>query len=485
MSQDSPGLRAAPPSQRTKIALGLIACVMAAAIGLTGAAAAADWSGRAPPSAQGSQASVTIPGVPRFFNYPSPFGDNAGEPSIGINWNTELSFSNSNASIPNGGTSLYFGGFMPYMAKVVFNDCQSPAKATWTKKPLLTASTTRVFGDPILFTDHVTGRTFVSQLEGLTPAGSTTDKTDNDGDTFSPTEGSGLPSCVDHQTIGGGPFHAPLTGTDPLYPNAIYYASQCISDATASLSLDGGVTYGPGVPMFTVADCAGLHGHVKVAPNDGTVYVPDKACGGVVPLLLGGEASVIVSENNGLTWTIRPVNDPLATTTGDDDASVGIASDGTVYLGWQSLDGHPRIAVSHDKGATWINIRDVGAALGIQNCAFPTVAAGDPNRAAFSFYGTTTGGSNYDQPEFTGDWYLYIATTFDGGNTWTTVNATPGDPVQRHSGICGSGQCRNQLDFFDMSIDKEGRILVGWDDGCIGSCVGGGANSFTAAAVIC
>ena len=141
--------------------------------------------------------------------------------------------------------------------------------------------------------------------------------------------------------------------------------------------------------------------------------------------------------------------------------------------------------MSHDKGATWVNIRDVGSSLGVQNCTFPEVAAGDPDRAAFAFFGTTTGGSDYDQPGFTGDWYLYIATTFDGGNTWTTVNATPGDPIQRHSGICGSGTCRNLLDFFDITIDKEGRIVVGSEDGCIGGCVGGGDNSFTAAAVIC
>jgi hypothetical protein len=59
--------------------------------------------------------------------------------------------------------------------------------------------------------------------------------------------------------------------------------------------------------MFTVADCDGLHGHIKVAPNDGTVYVPDKGCGGNVPLLNGGVASAVVSENNGATWTIRTI----------------------------------------------------------------------------------------------------------------------------------------------------------------------------------
>jgi len=119
------------------------------------------------------------------------------------------------------------------MSRVTFSDCQSPALATWEQKPVTLPSTTRVFGDPILFTDRTTGRTFVSQLEGLTPAGSTTEYTDDDGDTFHPSAGSGLPSCVDHQTLGGGPFAAPLSS--PLYPHAIYYASQCIADATASV----------------------------------------------------------------------------------------------------------------------------------------------------------------------------------------------------------------------------------------------------------
>ena len=114
----------------------------------------------------------------------------------------------------------------------------------------------------------------------------------DDGDSFSPSEGSGAPSCIDHETIGGGPFHAPLSGTT-LYPNAIYYASQCVSDAVCALSLDGGRTFVASVPMFTVADCAGLHGHIKVAP-DGTVYVPDKGCGGIVPLLNGGQPAAVV-----------------------------------------------------------------------------------------------------------------------------------------------------------------------------------------------
>jgi hypothetical protein len=431
----------------------------------------------------------TVAGQPRYQSYYSPPGvaDDAGEPSIGVNWNTEKKFSNSMFEIPNGGTSLFYGGFLSYMLKITFDDCSSPANATWEQKPVTLPAATRPFGDPILFTDRGwapgpgtpgslgTGRTFVSQLVGLTPGGSTMEFTDDDGDTFTPSSG-GAPSAIDHQTVGGGPFHAPVP-PGLLYPNAVYYASQEISDARSELSVDGGLTFPIQSLLFTALDCAGLHGHLKVAP-DGTAFIPDKACASLaVPLLNGGEASVVVSENNGLTWSIRPV--PGAISAGNDDPSVGVATDSnTIYLGYQADDGHPGIAVSHDKGVTWSTPVDVGAQLGIKNCAFPAVVAGDPDRAAFAFFGSTAPGDG-TQPNYPGVWYLYIASTFDGGATWTTVNATPGNPIQR-GGICGDGACRNLLDFFGAEIDREGRVVVGSEDGCIGSCDSGGPNSFTA-----
>jgi hypothetical protein len=68
---------------------------------------------------------------------------------------------------------------------------------------------------------------------------------------------------------------------------------------------------------------------------------------------------------------------------------------------------------------------------------------------------------------------LYVAFTYDGGTTWTTTDATPSDPVQRgciwNQG--GNNPCRNLLDFNDITVDKVGRVLVGYADGCTGSCV--------------
>jgi hypothetical protein len=416
---------------------------------------------------------------------PSGMGNGWGEPSIGVNWISEQTFNGT----PNGGTVLTYGGFGTTALRITFDDSNPAAPmATWERTATLPlASQPRELGDPILFTDHDTGRTFVSQLLGGTPE-STTDITDDDGRTFSESQGSGIVSGVDHQTIGGGPFAPPLTGSNPFYRNAIYYCSQDVGDALCALSVDGGVTFGAAVPIFTRADCNGLHGHIKVSPMDGTAYVPDKGCGGTdVTFHSDGKQAVVVSENNGATWTVRLVTtssvvfQSLTQTSHQSwDPSVGVASDGTLYFGYQAADGHARIAVSHDKGMTWVNDTDVGALAGVQNTSFPAVVAGDPDRAAFAFFGTTTGGSDYDTAGFSGDWYLYIATTYDGGQTWTTVNPNPNDPIQR-GGICGSGTCRNLLDFFDATIDKEGRVLVGYDDGCISTgCVQGtSGNDYT------
>ncbi len=415
---------------------------------------------------------------------PTGMGDGWGEPSIGVNWKTEQVFNGT----PNGGTVMTYGGFGTYALRVTFDDT-APASpvANWEKTPTLPlASQPRAAGDPILFTDRETGRTLISQLLGGTPT-STTDITDDDGRTFSVSQGSGIVSGVDHQTIGGGPFAAPLTG-GVTYKNAIYYCSQDVADAVCSLSVDGGTTFGPAVPIFTRADCNGLHGHIKVSPKDGTAYVPNKACGGTDPTFhVDGHQAVAVSENNGVTWAVRQVttSTPVAQSlTGDStqawDPSVGVATDGTLYFGYQNVDGHAHVAVSHDKGLTWVNDRDVGAQAGVQNTSFPEMVAGDSDRAAYAFFGTTTGGTDYDQASFQGAWYLYIGTTYDGGQTWTTINATPGDPIQR-GGICGGGTCRNLLDFFDATIDKQGRVLVGYEDGCItAGCIQGTAgNNFT------
>ena len=98
--------------------------------------------------------------------------------------------------------------------------------------------------------------------------------------------------------------------------------------------------------------------------------------------------------------------------------------------------------------------------------------AGDDDRAADAFLGTPAAG-DFQSQSFRGIWHLYVAHTYDGGATWTTVDATPDDPVQRGCIWLGGGAvtCRNLLDFNDATVDKQGRVAVAFADGCTGNCV--------------
>jgi hypothetical protein len=388
---------------------------------------------------------------PRFDNYaaPSSFADanDAGEPSIGNDWNTGSSF-----------YQAYVSTF-----KVNFDDSTSPAMANWRDVSANAAngcpqgSTTSL--DPILYTDRETGRTFESQLSGVD---SLTCFTDDGGQTWQPSTGGGIPSGVDHQTLGGGHFSADGPGGLGLYPNAVYYCSQDIATAFCAVSRDGGRTFGAGIPTYSLLDCGGLHGHIKVAP-DGTAYLPNKGC--------GDTQGLVVSKDNGTTWTVHQVT---GSTPSDSDPSVGVGSNGTVYFGYVGADGVPAVATSTNQGQTWQNSQPVGTEFGIKNAVFPAVVAGDDDRAAFAYLGTPTGGNYQDIDNFHGVWHLYVSYTYDGGQTWVTSDATPNDPVQRGSICTGGTTCgddRNLLDFIDATIDSHGRVEVAYADGCIEACV--------------
>ena len=389
-----------------------------------------------------------------FGNFPAPAGirdaHNAGEPSLGYDRTTDK--------------ALYQSYLSTY--RVGFTDTSSGTTANYVDRSAGAAngcpvgSTTSL--DPILATDKATGRTIESQLLDVRGAGSLSCVTSNDGDTWSTSQGGGFNSGVDHQTLGWGPYAPGGVAALRTFPSELYYCSQDIADASCSTSTDGGTTFGPAVPMYNLTRCGGLHGHVKVAP-DGTAYVPNKSC--------DGHPAVVVSADNGQSWAIRPVP---GGSPGGSDPSVGVADDGTVYLGWNGADNHAYTSVSHDRGLTWTTPYDVGAQLGIQNVAFPAAVAGDPQRGAVAFLGTTTAGNSQETDVFKGVWQLYVASTYDGGVTWKTSNATGTDPVQRGSICTGGTTCgndRNLLDFIDATVDPAGRVLVGYADGCTAACV--------------
>jgi hypothetical protein len=403
-----------------------------------------------------------------------------GEPSIGFD--------------PNANAALYGAG-------------TDTERLTWDAtgtmtQTLVDAPTAQTSLDAITIVDPVTHRTFNSQLAG---ACSLLSFSDDAGTSWTPSTGCGINTLLDHQSLGGGPYHAPLDAVpNPIYPHAVYYCAQNGFNATCARSDDGGITFGPGAPISNQpgnngtdplgGSCSGLHGHLRVSP-DGTVYVPLKGCGGTPSVnnltneeYVGGHPTLSVSQDNGITYTLHMVN--AGNNSDESDPSVSTTPDNTVYFGWEDGvnpdDSHngptsaARIAVSHDHGQTWTAPVDLSSPLGLHNVQFPEVITGDNGRAAMAFLGTS--GIGDDQTNaFRGVWHLYVSTTYDGGATWTTVDATPNDPVQRgcidmqgiapgspRTDVCSQ---RNLLDFNDITVDGQGRVLVAYADGCIDACV--------------
>lgn len=404
-------------------------------------------------------------------------GRGAGEPSIGVNWKS------ASASAVGGTVNMQSDLETLFITFANPTTPGTTSLAAWSNRrsPISIV----VDSDPIGFTDHQTGRVFASELTLLSPDLPKISFTDDDGLNWNPAPlAQGPASAVDHQTIGGGPYHLPLpSGLPGVYPHSVYYCSQDIAAAFCARSDDGGLTLGTQTPLYTLAQCGGLHGHVKVAP-DGTVYVPNRSC--------GGNSAVIVSTDNGTTWTVREITSAtIPSTPSTDDPAVAIDAAGTVYTLFALNGTQAAVAVSHDQGQTWSNIYDVGAAFGLKNVAFPAAIGGDANRAAVAFYGSTTSVGDSSADQFPGFWHLYVAETFDGGAHWTTTDVTPTLPMQRMGLLRGGGGPvdRNLLDFFGMDVDKDGRVLVGYVNGCAGGPCSQAAstatgNAYTATATI-
>ncbi|MFN2582467.1 MAG: sialidase family protein [Candidatus Dormibacteria bacterium] len=470
-----------------------------------------------------------------------PLGTRAGGPNT---WDEYTVRTANGQYFPDGGTaattSAMSGGEPSVSYDTVHNnalygsgtqvkrltfDSSSPAEMTVTDVKPTTAVTTL---DAITIVDPYAGRSFNSQLAG---GCSLTSFSDDAGATWTPSQGCGFNTLLDHQTLGAGPFLSALPKPPaPAYPDAVYYCAQNGFNEDCAVSLDGGATFGQGVPIANTpandpldsnatlkaegGACSALTGHVRVAP-DGTAYVPLKGCGGTPTTqegtnteYQGGTPALSVSTDMGQTWTITRV--PAASVSDgnggantvenpdESDPSVGISrQSGVLYYGWENGHNPPdqpnvppvngdhtqaMIAVSHDHGATWTNITDISSQLGVHNVQFPEVIAGDDDKAAFAFLGTADIGDDQtnafptDQP-----WHLYIATTYDGGKTWSTTDATPVDFMQRGcvdmqgTTIAPSGRTdicnqRNMLDFNDITMDGAGRVIVATSDGCNATC---------------
>ncbi|MGI9114592.1 MAG: hypothetical protein ACR2FX_06075, partial [Chthoniobacterales bacterium] len=450
----------------------------------------------------------TVAGNPRYLNFYAPHGTSAevssGEFNIGYNPATGRIMTMNSGPIWRLTPPELFG--KPECCEALWEDKSSTVTDTGL--------------DPILWTDQnlTTSRTFASN--NTTGPNAIYAYTDNDGDLWVPV-GVSLPTGgADHQTIGSGPYPAALSAlaTAANRSHAVYYCSQdVVGPASCARSDTLGASYGPGVLVYTGqghtpanppipgGDCGGLHGHIHVAP-DGTAWLPVNQCGG----LQGG----VFSADGGTTWVQFLVPNAFSQIQGA-DPSIAIDANNTIYYSYvknepvaadNPLEGHAHVATGNvvvtgtpplaTYSINWTHDVDIGRAAvngdkGIVNAAEIEAVGGSATagnlgsgRAAVGFLGTDVPG-DYQALSFSGVWYAFISTTYDGGATWTTVNATPKDPVQFATGIWqqgGGAQDRNLLDFNEITVDRIGNVLYGYSDGCTSAaCVSGaGPNDFTA-----
>jgi hypothetical protein len=385
---------------------------------------------------------------PRYATYPVPatLRETAKQPSLGVDWST--------------GTTIVQSGTRPLRVEG-FDSAGGPV---W--EPATPATSGPATLNPFLLTSRRTRRTYASSLSsGCGPLAVSDDSARH---WLENPAGCALAAPRDRM-IGAGPYAAPVPAA-ATFPEAVWYCGQSNAVLGCAQSTDGGVTFGAARPAATATECADLTpGRPAVAP-DGTVYVPLRDC--------SKQQAVAVSEDNGATWAVRPIPESVAST--ESMPSVAVAADGTVYAAFSRADGaggKAFAAVSRNEGRTWTWLRDVGADGTVLNAQFPAVVAGDADRAAVAFVGTPVNG-NDQESEFGGEWHLYVATTVTGGHDWTTVRVTPDDdPVQRGCILTSStaaglaNTCGNLGAYISATVDREGRVLVAYADGCIERCV--------------
>jgi hypothetical protein len=407
--------------------------------------------------------------VPKEMFDPDANQEQAGETSIGVDRSTNA--------------IMFLNSLLTYRVTFDASPDDAPPAAHWRDVSYLVTDV--VTGDPFLWTDPGTGRTFVAQcvpqlVDGAPgPGTSLMAYTDDDGASWHASEPpvTGMPyACA--PKVSTGPYASPAPPRASSYPNAVYYCEDAFDPgfgpvaaniAQCARSDDGGRTWGAPVPADAFACEAPQFGTPAVSAK-GTVLVPFSGC-----FNESGVPGLLTSENNGLSWKVRSVPSSVQP---HFRPQLAFDEGSRLYL-VAELDGSPIVTTSDDEGKNWSVLTNVGESFGIKNTAFPMVVAGDPGRAAVAFYGTTTPG-NFQSKNFAGVWHLYVSTTIDGGNTWQTVDATPGDPVQRGCIDMGAsdGSCRNLLDFQGMTVDRDGRIIVGYADGCVSAnCVGSGGTA--------
>ena len=345
--------------------------------------------------------------------------------------------------------------------------------------------------DPWGWVDPITDRVFAVQMQGLET--SWICWSDDDGESWlgNPHD-SGTTPLNDHIKLGSGPW----TGEGPyatigslssnLYETAVYYCYNKIAGIFCFTSFDGGATFETGGQVIGLATTnGGLHGAITAAP-DGTVYLPPRV----------STPTIIFSKDNGYSWEERYMGEDVGTPSIRKNGEVATDTESNAYNIWVGGDQGVYMSTSIDSGETWEQTSVRVSPIEVISATFPHTSAGDPGRIAITYLGSENS-SALGQPDIDGEpWngnahtatsnvshYLYVTFSLNAldENPVFHTQRLSSDPVQVGSICLNSGDCRtddggsnrNLLDFNDLHIDLDGRVYIGFADGCTGTCATG------------
>lgn len=249
-------------------------------------------------------------------------------------------------------------------------------------------------------------------------------------------------------------------------------------------STDMGLTFPQQV--LVTDDYSGI-GNLVVDENNGNVYV-------VLGAADGKGINVAVSQDEGMTWDLRPVVQDRPGDVNNIFPVMDLDASGNLYVAWsegppsegverseaserhdaEEVEGyHVLIATSADAGTTWngpILVAHEGTSI------FPWVAAGSSGRVAISWYGTDEVVQRTDHA--TGEWHAYVAQSLDAlADEPIFETARTSDKPLHEGGLCTQGlgctisealgdkrSNRNLADFWEIAITPAGKIAGVWSD---------------------
>lgn len=356
--------------------------------------------------------------------------------------------------------------------------------ATWADVTPPTASKNTL--DPLLWVDRWTGRVYNDQLTSNGVSCTWAVYSDFGGDVwnganilFCPQQQAPTVGIFDHQKMATGPVPPGflLDSPTPVYEQAVFFGWNSGGVSHMAMSLDGGLTF-PFTTITASGTCSGgLHGRIRSLP-DGTLLVPKRDCG----------SPMVASSSTFNAWNRVKVGQDVGSTSHRKNPDIAVDEAGNAYLFWAAADERTWMSYSTDKGLSWSKAV-LASPPNVLSSTFHAAVAGEAGKVAVMYYGNDHTAAAPDHVAHTSRWHAYVTFTLDAlaaDPKWVTVQLdTDADPIQigpvstNADGHAPSGS-RNLLDFNDLALTPDGRVVAAYADGCTSAPVYNCANNAAA-----